>query len=228
MVLQWCGPRSWTVVSSSQIQRQNDYGLRNSNVLSCQILTCALAQLDCGIHPAKNGRASLPYTDNIMLDEVDLLLVSHFHLDHCGALPWLLTKAHPNPCIHSSIHSFIHSFIHFFFRFAFLRPRSKDVCTWPSPLEQSIAGYSQISFESGFLVHTVPHNRHSFFLFFTIVTHQAVIFCTQTLRLKAQCRKSRLLASIRSHLFRCLKQLINYIQASTHVYAHEHFQVYDC
>jgi cleavage and polyadenylation specificity factor subunit 3 len=50
-------------------------------------------QLDCGIHPGKNGWSSLPFTDEVDLAEIDMLLVSHFHLDHCGALPWLLTKA---------------------------------------------------------------------------------------------------------------------------------------
>ena len=44
--------------------------------------------LDCGIHPAKNGYDSLPLF-NSDLSDVDLCLVTHFHLDHCGALPYL-------------------------------------------------------------------------------------------------------------------------------------------
>ncbi|KAK2174225.1 hypothetical protein NP493_817g02008 [Ridgeia piscesae] len=48
--------------------------------------------LDCGIHPGMNGMDALPYTDLIDPEEIDLLLVSHFHLDHCGALPWFLEK----------------------------------------------------------------------------------------------------------------------------------------
>ena len=35
---------------------------------------------------------ALPFVDQINAEEIDLLLVSHFHLDHCGALPWLLQK----------------------------------------------------------------------------------------------------------------------------------------
>ncbi|KAI8420531.1 hypothetical protein MSG28_008997 [Choristoneura fumiferana] len=35
---------------------------------------------------------ALPFVDLIEADEVDLLLISHFHLDHSGALPWFLTK----------------------------------------------------------------------------------------------------------------------------------------
>lgn len=50
--------------------------------------------LDCGIHPGMNGLDALPYFDSIHseMEQVDLLLISHFHLDHCGALPWFLQK----------------------------------------------------------------------------------------------------------------------------------------
>lgn len=46
--------------------------------------------LDCGIHPGLNGMDALPFVDLIATEEIDLLLLSHFHLDHCGALPWFL------------------------------------------------------------------------------------------------------------------------------------------
>jgi len=48
--------------------------------------------LDCGIHPGLSGMDALPFVDMIEADQVDLLLISHFHLDHCGALPWFLQK----------------------------------------------------------------------------------------------------------------------------------------
>lgn len=48
--------------------------------------------LDCGIHPGLNGLDCLPFVDSIDAEAVDLLLISHFHLDHCGALPWFLQK----------------------------------------------------------------------------------------------------------------------------------------
>uniref|UniRef100_A0A7E4VIQ0 Cleavage and polyadenylation specificity factor subunit 3 n=1 Tax=Panagrellus redivivus TaxID=6233 RepID=A0A7E4VIQ0_PANRE len=48
--------------------------------------------LDCGIHPGMNGIESLPFLDFIDVTEIDLILITHFHLDHCGALPWFLTK----------------------------------------------------------------------------------------------------------------------------------------
>ncbi|XP_054597604.1 cleavage and polyadenylation specificity factor subunit 3 isoform X2 [Nothobranchius furzeri] len=50
------------------------------------------AELDCGIHPGLEGMDALPYIDLIDPAEIDLLLISHFHLDHCGALPWFLQK----------------------------------------------------------------------------------------------------------------------------------------
>ncbi|RUS76897.1 hypothetical protein EGW08_015336 [Elysia chlorotica] len=48
--------------------------------------------LDCGIHPGMSGMASLPYLDMIEPEEIDLMLVSHFHLDHAGGLPYFLQK----------------------------------------------------------------------------------------------------------------------------------------
>ena len=45
--------------------------------------------LDCGIHPGYSGLRSLPYLDEIALDEVDVMLVTHFHLDHCAAVPYV-------------------------------------------------------------------------------------------------------------------------------------------
>ncbi|XP_064634413.1 cleavage and polyadenylation specificity factor subunit 3-like [Lineus longissimus] len=48
--------------------------------------------LDCGIHPGKSGMEALPYLDVINPEDIDILLISHFHLDHCGALPWFLMK----------------------------------------------------------------------------------------------------------------------------------------
>ncbi len=35
-------------------------------------------QLDCGIHPGLSGMDSLPYTDMIEADEIDLLLITQY------------------------------------------------------------------------------------------------------------------------------------------------------
>ncbi|KAK7318750.1 hypothetical protein RJT34_03457 [Clitoria ternatea] len=47
---------------------------------------------DCGIHPAYSGMAALPYFDEIDPSTVDVLLITHFHLDHAAALPYFLDK----------------------------------------------------------------------------------------------------------------------------------------
>ena len=45
---------------------------------------------DMGIHPGRHGLNGLPFLDLIDPEKVDILFISHFHLDHCGALPWFL------------------------------------------------------------------------------------------------------------------------------------------
>jgi len=47
---------------------------------------------DCGIHPAHSGMSTLPYFDHINPAEVDLLLVTHFHLDHSGSVPYFVSR----------------------------------------------------------------------------------------------------------------------------------------
>lgn len=55
---------------------------------------------DCGVHPAYSGMTSLPFFDVDEVDpsKIDLLLVSHFHLDHSAALPFFLEKVHSSFC----------------------------------------------------------------------------------------------------------------------------------
>jgi cleavage and polyadenylation specificity factor subunit 3 len=47
---------------------------------------------DCGVHPGFAGDASLPFLDEVDLSEVDVMLVTHFHLDHCAAMPHVVCK----------------------------------------------------------------------------------------------------------------------------------------
>ncbi|CBZ51704.1 hypothetical protein NCLIV_014990 [Neospora caninum Liverpool] len=47
---------------------------------------------DCGVHPAYSGLGALPIFDAVDMTSVDVCLITHFHLDHCGALPYLVTK----------------------------------------------------------------------------------------------------------------------------------------
>lgn len=46
--------------------------------------------MDCGIHPGYQGHASLPFLDQVDLAEVDVMLVTHFHLDHVAAVPFVV------------------------------------------------------------------------------------------------------------------------------------------
>lgn len=48
--------------------------------------------LDCGIHPGREGLDSCPFWDGVEPDQVDLILISHFHIDHCAALPYFTEK----------------------------------------------------------------------------------------------------------------------------------------
>eukprot|EP00003_Mantamonas_plastica_P027016 TRINITY_DN568_c1_g1_i2.p1 TRINITY_DN568_c1_g1~~TRINITY_DN568_c1_g1_i2.p1 ORF type:complete len:158 (-),score=44.22 TRINITY_DN568_c1_g1_i2:21-467(-) len=67
-------------------------GAGNEVGRSCVILKFKGKTLmfDCGVHPGLSGMNALPYFDEIETSEVDLLLVTHFHLDHCAAVPYLL------------------------------------------------------------------------------------------------------------------------------------------
>lgn len=73
--------------------------------------------LDCGIHPGYSGLASLPFLDEVDLDTVDVALITHFHLDHCAAVPYLvgrtnfkgrLIMTHPTKAIfHTLLQDFV-------------------------------------------------------------------------------------------------------------------------
>mmetsp|Transcript_7647 Transcript_7647/g.25905 ORF Transcript_7647/g.25905 Transcript_7647/m.25905 type:complete len:712 (-) Transcript_7647:1440-3575(-) len=48
--------------------------------------------LDVGVHPGRSGTDGLPFFDLVELDAIDLVLVTHLHLDHCAALPYLTER----------------------------------------------------------------------------------------------------------------------------------------
>ncbi|KAI0930575.1 endoribonuclease ysh1 [Taiwanofungus camphoratus] len=47
---------------------------------------------DAGVHPAYSGIASLPFVDELDWSTVDVLLITHFHLDHAAALTYIMEK----------------------------------------------------------------------------------------------------------------------------------------
>ena len=81
---------------------------------SCVIATLGNKRImfDCGIHPARTGFDSLPQFDSIDCSTIDVALITHFHLDHCGAVPYLCAQTnftgrifmtHPTKAIYRKI-----------------------------------------------------------------------------------------------------------------------------
>lgn len=69
-------------------------GAGNEVGRSCVVLRFRgkVVMFDCGIHPAHTGMSTLPYFDHINPAEVDVLLITHFHLDHAGAVPYFVNR----------------------------------------------------------------------------------------------------------------------------------------
>lgn len=51
--------------------------------------------VDCGLHPKKVGRAATPDLTPLRGAELDLIIITHCHLDHIGSLP-VVMREHPN------------------------------------------------------------------------------------------------------------------------------------
>jgi Cft2 family RNA processing exonuclease len=51
--------------------------------------------VDCGLHPKKVGRAATPDLRPLRDVTLDLILITHCHLDHIGSLP-VVMREHPN------------------------------------------------------------------------------------------------------------------------------------
>jgi Cft2 family RNA processing exonuclease len=51
--------------------------------------------VDCGLHPKKVGRAATPDLTPLRNAPLDLIIITHCHLDHIGSLP-VVMREHPN------------------------------------------------------------------------------------------------------------------------------------
>ena len=63
------------------------------------LITCGSEQivLDCGLHPKLEGRPALPDLAPLRGDPA-AVIVSHAHIDHCGAVPYLLKQCPATVC----------------------------------------------------------------------------------------------------------------------------------
>ncbi|KAI0330167.1 mRNA 3'-end-processing protein YSH1 [Cubamyces sp. BRFM 1775] len=94
---------------------------------------------DAGVHPAYSGIASLPFIDELDWSTVDVLLITHFHLDHAAALTYIMEKTnfrdgkgkvymtHPTKALHK------------FMMQDFVRMSSSSADTLFTPLEMSMS-----------------------------------------------------------------------------------------
>ena len=66
---------------------------------NCYLLTVGEYHilLDCGIHPKKEGREALPSL-GLLQRAPDALVVTHGHIDHCGAVPYLMKEFPTTAC----------------------------------------------------------------------------------------------------------------------------------
>lgn len=86
--------RDSTLTRESDIMTITPLGAGSEVGRSCVFMTFKgkTIMFDCGIHPAFSGMAALPYFDEIDPSTIDVLLITHFHLDHAASLPYFLEK----------------------------------------------------------------------------------------------------------------------------------------
>ncbi|ORY00826.1 Metallo-hydrolase/oxidoreductase [Basidiobolus meristosporus CBS 931.73] len=82
------------VADENDVLQITALGAGNEVGRSCHILRYKgkTIMLDAGIHPGLNGLAVLPFFDEIDPSTVDVLLVTHFHLDHAASVPYFMEK----------------------------------------------------------------------------------------------------------------------------------------
>src|SRR4051812_47913105 len=51
--------------------------------------------VDCGLHPKRVGRAATPELRGLRQHQLDLIIITHCHLDHIGSLP-VVMREHPD------------------------------------------------------------------------------------------------------------------------------------
>jgi len=68
---------------------------------SCLLLQTPESRIlmDCGIDPSQDGPESYPFLDapEFNISEIDAVIISHSHLDHCGLIPYLFKYGYKGP-----------------------------------------------------------------------------------------------------------------------------------
>lgn len=79
---------------SSEPLKITPLGAGNEVGRSCIVVTYKgkTIMFDCGIHPAYSGLSALPFFDEIDPSSIDIVFISHFHLDHAASLPYFTEK----------------------------------------------------------------------------------------------------------------------------------------
>ncbi|KAI9014700.1 beta-lactamase-like protein [Gaertneriomyces semiglobifer] len=87
-------PTPIPVGNDADIMRITPLGAGQEVGRSCLLLEYKgkTIMLDCGLHPAYTGLAALPFLDEVDPSSIDVLLISHFHVDHAAALPYFMEK----------------------------------------------------------------------------------------------------------------------------------------
>ena len=88
-------PTPFAATEDEDILKVTPLGAGNEVGRSCILIEFKgkRIMLDCGLHPAYTGLSALPFFDHIDdLSTIDVVLITHFHVDHCASLPYFMEK----------------------------------------------------------------------------------------------------------------------------------------
>jgi len=93
--------REWNPEKIEEWVRLSFLGSGRQVGRSCLLLHTPVSKilLDCGIDVAAQNRDKFPYFDVSEFDikEIDAIIISHAHLDHCGLVPYLFKMGYRGP-----------------------------------------------------------------------------------------------------------------------------------
>ena len=94
--------REWNPEKIDEWVRVTFLGAGRQVGRSCLLLQTPVSKilLDCGIDVAAQNSEKFPYLNvsEVRLDEIDAIIISHSHLDHCGVVPYLYKMGYKGPC----------------------------------------------------------------------------------------------------------------------------------